>query len=79
MSDDIDRAQVREEADRARALDAARQRIADSFTPRDPDISGLCIDCDAPIEPERLRVLGRSTCRCASCAQEFEQAMRRLR
>lgn len=79
MTDEVDSAQAREEADRDRALSAARQRIADSMTPRDPAVALLCIDCDQPIEPERLQVLGHATSRCASCAQDFEQRMRRQR
>lgn len=79
MSDDIDRAQQREEADREIAILAARRRIADSFAPRDPHTRALCIDCDQPIEPARLHALGHSTSRCASCAHDFELRMRRLR
>lgn len=80
MSDAIDTAQAVEEADRARALASARQRIADSFAPRTSAVfDGVCIECEQPIEPARLRALGPATSRCATCAHDFERAMRRPR
>lgn len=69
MADDIDRAQEREQLDRDLALRAQQERVAASFQPRDPRVASLCIDCDAPIEPERLRALAMKTSRCAACAQ----------
>lgn len=79
MSDDIDRAQDLDAQDRERALAAARQRVADSFAPRQGAIEGLCIDCGDPIEPARLAVLSGKTCRCASCAHDHEQRSRGFR
>lgn len=75
MADEIDRAQEREHNDRELALSAQRERIAASFAPRDPRASENCIDCERPIEPERLRVV-RSTSRCAACAREYEAKSR---
>lgn len=79
MTDDMDRAQAREQFDRDQALAAQQARIAESFKPRDPSVSSLCIDCDEPIETERMRVLRGSACRCLSCAEAYEQRMRWLR
>lgn len=75
MSDDIDRAQECEQADRERALRHAAERIAASFTPRQEGIDAMCIDCDLPIEAARLTVLAGKTSRCASCAHEYERLM----
>jgi RNA polymerase-binding transcription factor DksA len=72
MTDTIDQAQDREQLDRDLALQAHADRVAASFVPRADGIDGLCIDCDRPIEPERLRVLARKTSRCAHCAQALE-------
>ncbi|WP_428993924.1 TraR/DksA C4-type zinc finger protein [Dyella terrae] len=76
VSDDMDRAQESEAADRERALRLAAERIAASFEPRKDGIEGLCIDCDLPIEPARLIVLAGKTSRCASCAHDYEQRKR---
>lgn len=73
MADDIDRAQEREQFDRDLALRAAQERIAASFRPRDPSVANVCIQCEQPIEPERLRALSGRTSRCASCAQIHAQ------
>lgn len=62
--DDIDRAQEREQLDRAFALAAQEMRLRPP-TPAD----GRCVDCGAVIEPERLRALGATNV-CAACAQE---------
>lgn len=75
MADDIDRAQEREQQDRDRALAAMQARIDASFEPRDPRIDDECIDCEQAIEPERLRVLGRGTSRCSTCAHDHAAAM----
>ncbi len=77
MADDIDRAQEREQLDRDMALRAAKERIAASFTPRDPRVADFCIECDNPIEPERLAALNRKTSRCAECARAHEAMFRR--
>ena len=76
MADDIDRAQEREQLDRDLALRAAQERIAASFTPRDPSVASFCIDCDGSIEPERLVALNHKTSRCAECARLFEVMFR---
>ena len=76
MADEIDRAQEREHNDRELALAAQRERIAASFAPRDPKASTDCIDCEQPIEKQRLLVV-RSTSRCAACARIYEDAIRR--
>lgn len=75
MSDVADDAQAREEMDRKIALDAMRARVAEAFSPRNPDVANWCIDCDGAIEPARLRAL-TNTARCASCAHDFERGLR---
>lgn len=76
MIDAIDQAQRAEEQDRAVALERHRQRVAESYEPRRPGIEALCIDCDEPIESERLHVLAGKTSRCASCAHDHELRLR---
>jgi RNA polymerase-binding transcription factor DksA len=76
VTDEIDRAQEREQLDRDLALRAAQQRIAKAHTPRAAAVAATCVDCHEAIEPERLRVL-RGTCRCAECAHVFEARMKR--
>ena len=75
MADAIDLANDQAERDREWALAAHQARVAASFAPRDAGVDALCIECEAPIEPERLRVL-RQTSRCAACAHDFERRMR---
>lgn len=70
--DDIDQAQAREQLDRDAALQATLARVAVANAPRDARVDATCIDCDQPIEPQRIAVL-RKTSRCASCAHEFER------
>lgn len=79
MTDTIDDAQANEEQDRAIALRLQMLRVAASHAPRRAGIDGLCIDCDEPIEPERLAVLAGKTSRCAQCARDYEQRMRGYR
>jgi len=74
--DEMDRAQEREATDRELALAALRERIDASLVPRDPAIDGLCIDCDEPIEPERIRALRGACSRCIACATDHEHRMR---
>jgi RNA polymerase-binding transcription factor DksA len=76
--DEIDRAQECEETNRELALAAVRKRIADSFAPRDPRVDTVCIDCNQPIQPERLAIV-RSTSRCVECARMFEHRQRGMR
>lgn len=77
--DSADQAQLLEERERqqsiaARSTHAAREaRIAASFEPADPSIEKLCIDCDEPIESERLEALRGCTSRCIQCARIYEQ------
>ena len=77
--DEIDQAQAREQLDRELALAALRERIDASLTPRDPSIDGLCIDCDEPIEPERIAALRGCCSRCVDCATRHEWRMREVR
>jgi len=77
--DEMDRAQSREAHDRELALAAMRERIDASLAPRDPAIDGLCIDCDEPIEPERIAALRGCVSRCIDCARLHEQRTRGLR
>jgi RNA polymerase-binding transcription factor DksA len=71
----MDQAQASEERDREFALRMMRLRIAESFRPRSGGVDGQCIDCENPIEPERMRAL-RVTSRCSSCAQDHEKRMK---
>lgn len=78
MADAADRAQDFELADRERALEAQRlRRIEESHGSWNGNVELQCIDCEEPIEPERLRIV-RVTSRCASCAREFEERMRHV-
>lgn len=70
----MDVAQEREQADRERAIAAARARIAASFLPPDADAATVCIECKEPIEPDRLKVL--RTSRCFECARIHEMRAR---
>jgi RNA polymerase-binding transcription factor DksA len=73
----IDDAQASEQQDRDRALQRVRDRIDESRAPRNAAIDGTCIDCNEPIESERLAVI--KTSRCASCAHDFEHRNRGFR
>ena len=79
MSDVIDQAQDREQVDRDFALRAHQLRVEASYLPRKPGIDALCIDCDQPIEPERLKVLAGKTSRCAHCAHVREKREKEFR
>lgn len=79
MSDDIERGQESEQADRERSIREALRVIADAQTPRNTSIDGLCIDCDEPIEPARLAALDHMTSRCASCAADHEHRLKGFR
>lgn len=79
MADDIDRAQEVEERDRELALRAARARIAAALAPRDASSGQCCIDCEQPIEPERLKALHGCTSRCIECATAHEHRMKGYR
>ena len=79
MSDDIERGQESEQADRARSLAETLRRIEESNAPRNASIDGICIDCDEPIEPARLAALAHKTSRCASCATDYEHRMKSYR
>lgn len=77
MADDIDRAQEREELDRALAVAAARgtpqpSRCADA----DGDLP--CIECGQAIEPARVQALRGCVTRCYECAQDHEHRMRTI-
>lgn len=70
--DEMDKAQACEQADRDAALRATLARVAAANTPRDARVDATCIDCDQPIEPQRIAVL-RKTSRCAECAHAWER------
>jgi RNA polymerase-binding transcription factor DksA len=75
MADTIDQAQAREQMDRDLMLAEHHRRAAAAHAlDGTPVLDGLCIDCDEPIEPQRIAVL-RVTSRCASCAEDFERRM----
>lgn|GEM_PF-6125509 len=76
MTDQIDPVPEMEQRERDEGVRRVRDRIAESFKPRAPGVAALCIDCDEPIEPERLAALAHKTSRCVSCAQDFEQRHR---
>lgn len=75
----MDRAQAREEQDRALALQAAQARIAASFAPRDPSAGTNCLDCEQPIEPARFAALRGCCSRCFQCAERHEHRLRGYR
>lgn len=77
--DSIDGVPDLEERERQGGLAALKARIAASHQPRDPSVERTCIDCGDPIEPERWKALRGCTSRCASCAHDHEQRMRRAR
>lgn len=79
MSDVIDQAQDREQVDRDFALRAHQLRVAASFQPRRKGIDSQCIDCDNPIEEERLKALAGKTSRCAHCARVREKKEKEFR
>lgn len=70
--DEMDRTQALEQFDRD-VLIAEHRRRQTARQATQPNTSGLCIDCDEPIEPQRLRLLGECTERCASCAHDAER------
>lgn len=61
--DDIERGQLHEQLNRDIALRNHAMRTR-AETPAD----GLCVECAAPIELDRIRVLG-DTDSCAECAR----------
>lgn len=65
MSDDIDRGQARELADREWLLQAAR-------LPENAKSEPFCLDCGEAIEPARQRAAKGCT-RCIVCQQIFER------
>lgn len=69
----MDTSQRLEDQDRERAV---RKAVNTAATQAVSSIDGMCVDCDGPIEPARLAVLG-ATARCASCAHDAERGMRR--
>lgn len=76
--DDVDAAQAREQNDRDVALLAMRERIDAALVPRDASIDGVCIDCDEPIEPKRIKALPNCS-RCIECAKRHEHRLRGYR
>ena len=69
MTDDIDRAQAREEELRSDALEDHRRRHRPSFM----DSARECRICDEPIPEERRRAVpGCST--CVECQRDIERA-----
>ena len=74
FADPIDRATELTERERDEAVaDYRRLRAARSLNE-----SGLCVDCDEPIDPRRLAVDPMAE-RCVSCQQEHELRARRFR
>ncbi len=67
MSDDADWASDLAEADRMIAID--RARAAPAIGPA--NASGICVDCDDRIPPERLAILPTAI-RCQFCQTEAE-------
>jgi phage/conjugal plasmid C-4 type zinc finger TraR family protein len=70
VSDVIDAANERVELDLRLALAAHHSRQP----PPGPPCTE-CQDCEAPIEPARLKVLPYAS-RCASCARDYERGLR---
>lgn len=73
--DQLDKAQILEEADREHGIDAVLHR---SVEEQARDAAGVirCLDCDAAIDAERLAVLP-TACRCVECQQIHEKTERR--
>ncbi|MCX7586555.1 TraR/DksA C4-type zinc finger protein [Phenylobacterium sp. 58.2.17] len=67
MSDDADRAQLLEIADRDRSIAQAR-------APTDPNFrwAGDCVECADPIEADRVAA-SPSSRRCIVCQEAFER------
>lgn len=65
--DTVDQAQANEELHRKIAVNKAR-----SCTPPNTDVQGnvLCVDCEAIIPPERVRIV--RAIRCLECQQAHE-------
>lgn len=73
--DDIDRAQQREQEDRARAIAAQHARAARHFEPVIVDGVPCCCDCEAPLEPHRVE---RGICvDCMAARERREKGQRR--
>jgi RNA polymerase-binding transcription factor DksA len=84
-SETAQRADIRDEGDRAAHLAELEREIAvDQFhrydPPADPqkearDGTIICMDCDAPIHPGRLSAI-RGAARCADCQRDEERRIR---
>lgn len=73
MADDADRANDLVQAERDALL---RLRMKTMHRQPGTRVDDFCIDCEQPIEPERLQALRGATSRCANCAHDYERAVR---
>ncbi|MFP1869248.1 TraR/DksA family transcriptional regulator [Lonsdalea quercina] len=64
MADSMDLVQQRVEEERQRHIHAARNKVSGASRV-------LCIDCDAPIPPERRRAIPGVQC-CVTCQEISE-------
>jgi len=71
MADEIDRAQYHNELYQQQAMDAHYRKCGVGAYDHTPE-SGICIDCDSPIAPARLRV-NPAALRCIDCQRRFER------
>ncbi|RMF14195.1 MAG: TraR/DksA family transcriptional regulator [Candidatus Dadabacteria bacterium] len=71
VADIVDRAQEREEAHRARAIEAAR-RVMRPGRQRIRDGRVVCLDCGEPIPAGRLAVVPTAV-RCLGCQRAHEE------
>ncbi len=71
MADIADMAQAREEAHRARAIEAARRGLHGGDQAMDEDGRIVCVDCGERIPPARLAVVPRAV-RCLPCQEAAE-------
>lgn len=71
MADDADRADDRIEGERQAGVARVLAAREESMRMTPGALDGVCIECDGPIEPERIAAL-RRTCRCSACAHDYE-------
>jgi RNA polymerase-binding transcription factor DksA len=72
-TDPLDRAGQQAEALNEEAQYLHRQRARASNILPDPDPAGACVDCEEPVEEQRVALgLGR----CIDCARKFEALQR---
>lgn len=74
MTDEADRAQAREERDRAEAIERAAAPASE--TPFEIEGVRVCLDCFDPIARQRLAA-NPAAVRCVDCQNDYERRQRR--